>query len=170
MLNIYSGAFFAKITNSVELLTFLQEKVRPRCLTRLKIGFWLRVLHFFFLSGFSFTDTDDSQDSRGREGTILSSLLFPNCKLSRNNTQPKKYVWHRFWKGERSAFKKVNKASVYAEAAVRRACLKRCYEKFRRIHKKTSVTESLFGVFLWILRNLQEHLFCWTAPDDCFWL
>ena len=25
---------------------------------------------FFFLSGFSFTDTDDSQDSRGREGTI----------------------------------------------------------------------------------------------------
>ena len=26
---------------------------------------------FFFLSGFSFTDTDNSQDSRGREGTIL---------------------------------------------------------------------------------------------------
>ena len=25
----------------------------------------------YFLSGFSFTDTDDSQDSRGREGTIL---------------------------------------------------------------------------------------------------
>ena len=30
-------------------------------------GFFL----FFFLSGFSFTDTDNSQDSRGREGTIL---------------------------------------------------------------------------------------------------
>ena len=74
MLNIYSGAFFAKITNSVELLTFLQEKVRPRCLTRLKIGFWLRVLHFFFLSGFSFTDTDDSQDSRGREGQSFIPL------------------------------------------------------------------------------------------------
>ena len=27
--------------------------------------------HFFFLSGFSFTDTDNSQDSRGREETIL---------------------------------------------------------------------------------------------------
>ena len=26
---------------------------------------------FFFLSGFSFIDTDDSQDSRGREGTIF---------------------------------------------------------------------------------------------------
>ena len=26
---------------------------------------------FFFLSGFSFTDRDDSQDSRGREGTIF---------------------------------------------------------------------------------------------------
>ena len=30
---------------------------------------------FFFLPGFSFTDTDDSQDSRGREGTIFYSTL-----------------------------------------------------------------------------------------------
>ena len=30
---------------------------------------------FFFLSGFSFTGTDDSQDSRGREGTIFYSTL-----------------------------------------------------------------------------------------------
>ena len=29
----------------------------------------------FFLSGFSFTDTDDLQDSRGREGTIFYSTL-----------------------------------------------------------------------------------------------
>ena len=33
--------------------------------------FWI----FFFLSGFSFTDTDNSQDSRGREGTIFYSIL-----------------------------------------------------------------------------------------------
>ena len=33
---------------------------------------------FFFLSGFSFTDTDDLQDSKGREGTIFySTLPFP---------------------------------------------------------------------------------------------
>ena len=31
--------------------------------------------HFFFLSGFSFTDIDNSQDSRGREGTIFYSTL-----------------------------------------------------------------------------------------------
>ena len=33
----------------------------------------------FFLSGFSLTDTDDSQDSRGREGTIFyyTLLLLP---------------------------------------------------------------------------------------------
>ena len=32
--------------------------------------------HFFFiLSGLSFTDTDNSQDSRGREGTFLYSTL-----------------------------------------------------------------------------------------------
>ena len=30
---------------------------------------------FCFLSGFSFTDTDDSQESRGREGTIFYSTL-----------------------------------------------------------------------------------------------
>ena len=29
----------------------------------------------FFLSGFSFTDTDDSHDNRGREGTIFYSIL-----------------------------------------------------------------------------------------------
>ena len=38
----------------------------------------------------------------------------------------------------------VNITSVYAEAAVRRVLLKKCYEKFRKIHKKTSVPESLF--------------------------
>ena len=33
------------------------------------------IWNIFFLSGFSFTDTDDSQDSRGREGTIFYSSL-----------------------------------------------------------------------------------------------
>ena len=32
-------------------------------------------LSMFFLSGFSSTDTDDSQDSRGREGTTFYSTL-----------------------------------------------------------------------------------------------
>ena len=33
---------------------------------------------FFFLSGFSFTDSDDSQDSRGRKETVFySTLLLP---------------------------------------------------------------------------------------------
>ena len=30
---------------------------------------------FFYLSGFSFTDNDNSQDSRGREGTFFYSTL-----------------------------------------------------------------------------------------------
>ena len=34
-------------------------------------------LYIFFLSGFSFTDTDDSQDSRGREGTFFCFTLPP---------------------------------------------------------------------------------------------
>ena len=44
-LNIYNGVFFAKIPNGVELLTFSREKIHPRCLAGLKIGFWPRVLH-----------------------------------------------------------------------------------------------------------------------------
>ena len=36
---------------------------------------FIRVNRFFFLSGFSFTGTDDSQDCRGREGTIAYSTL-----------------------------------------------------------------------------------------------
>ena len=35
--------------------------------------FCFRVFTFFFLSGFSSTNTDDSQDSRGREGAIFYS-------------------------------------------------------------------------------------------------
>ena len=34
-----------------------------------------KIYIYFFLSGFSFTDTDDSQGSRGREGTIFYSTL-----------------------------------------------------------------------------------------------
>ena len=41
--------------------------------SRTQIG--KRVLFVFFLSGFSFTDTDDSQDSRGRQGTFFYSTL-----------------------------------------------------------------------------------------------
>ena len=39
---------------------------------------------------------------------------------------------------------KVNRTSVSAEAAVQRVLKKRFYEKFPRIHKETSVPESLF--------------------------
>ena len=34
-----------------------------------------QTIFFFFLSGFSITDTDDSQDSRGMEGTFFYSTL-----------------------------------------------------------------------------------------------
>ena len=49
---------------------------------------------------------------------------------------------------EKDRGRTLNRASVYAEAAFRRFLLKRCYEKFCRIHKKASLPESLFAVFL----------------------
>ena len=93
-LNIYNGAFLAKIPNGVELLTFSQEKLHPRCLTRLKIGFWLRVLH-------------------------IELTFVPNLQIKPKNTQPEKMCNIIFEKAKGSS-RKVNRASVYVEATVRR--------------------------------------------------
>ena len=41
---------------------------------------------FFFLSGFPFTDTDDSQDSKGREGTFWDLFLFDSTTSTRSRT------------------------------------------------------------------------------------
>ena len=71
--------------------------------------------------------------------------------------KPKKYSSRKkfdiFFDKAKGRRRTVNRASVYAEAAVRRVLKKRCYEKFFKILKKTSVLGSLFGVFSWILRN-----------------
>ena len=76
---------------------------------------------------------------------MLSSLLFPTYKLSRKNTQPENDIVFEKAKGQ---VRTANIAGVYAEAAVRRVLKKTGYQKLRRIHKKTSVSESLFGIFL----------------------
>ena len=43
--------------------------------SKVKINFLRKVIPFLFLSEFSFTDTDDSQDGRGREETFFYSTL-----------------------------------------------------------------------------------------------
>ena len=106
--------FFAKILNSFELLTALQKKLHCRCSTGVKSSF-----------GFE----------------KLSSLLLPVQNLSQENTQPENM--REIYKVQRRAGK-VNRTSVFAEAAVRRVLQKRFSDKFPRIHKKASVTESLF--------------------------
>ena len=59
-----------KIFNSIWLLRFCKDPPPPQQPTKIS----LKNSCLFFLSGFSFTDTDDSQDSRGREGTIFYSI------------------------------------------------------------------------------------------------
>ena len=93
-------SFFAKIPNGVELLTFSQEKLHPRCLTRLKIGFLLRVLH-------------------------IDLTFVPDLQM-----KPKKYSAIGFEKAKGRG-RKINRANVCAEAAVRRVLSKKCYGKFR---------------------------------------
>ena len=73
--------------------------------------------------------------------------MFPAYKLNRKNTHPENIqdiVFEKV-KGHGGT---VNRTSVYAEAAVRKVLLRRCYGKFRIIHKKNSVLESVFWCFL----------------------
>ena len=89
--------------------------------------------------------------------------MYPTYKLSRRkNAQPEK-MCDIVCDKVKDRGRTVNRANVYAEATIPKVFSKRCYEKFHRTHKKTSVPESLFAVFLWILRNLQERLFL----QDC---
>ena len=46
-------------------------------------------------------------------------------------------------------------------------CKKRCSQKFRKIHRKTPVPESLFKIFLNFAKFL-KHLFPRTRLGDCF--
>ena len=43
--------------------------------TKVELNCPRKLIPSLFLSGFSFTDTDDSQGGRGREGTIFYSIL-----------------------------------------------------------------------------------------------
>ena len=103
-------------------------------------------------------------------------ILFPILKLSRENTHLEN-VCGRFLKRQNSLWEsKQNKC--LCRTSHLKGSLKKCHETFRRIHKKTYMLESLFGhvylckfaaslkrgLFLWILRNLLENLFCRTPP------
>ena len=78
-----------KWTCSFQLLVCLSvcNFLLPPCMKRLNsISVPIRIhckKHFFFLSGFSFTDTDDSHDSKGREG---DHLLFHSTTSTSSRT------------------------------------------------------------------------------------
>ena len=69
--------------------------------------------------------------------------MFQVYKLTRENTQPKN-MCDIFFEKAKGRGETVNRTSVYAQAAIERVLLKKSYEKFRRIHKKTSVPECCF--------------------------
>ena len=69
--------FFAKILNGFQLLTIFAKNLHHRCSTGLKIGFRLRALN--------------------TELTLVPSLQIKPKKYSAG-----KYMWHHFWKGQRS--------------------------------------------------------------------
>ena len=117
--NIYNGASFAKIPNGVKLLTiFLIKKTTSQMFELVENS-----LH-------------------GKRFKYSAHFSSPTYKLSRNN------MCDIVCDKVKGRGRTVKRASVYAEAAIRKVFSKRCYEKFHRTHKKTSVSESLFHVFL----------------------
>ena len=86
--------FFAKILNGVKLLTIFTRKALSQMLEWVENRFLLMLFH-----------------------TELT--FFPTYKLSRKNTQPENMCDIIFEKAKGHG-RKVNRASVYAEAAVRR--------------------------------------------------
>ena len=79
--------------------------------------------------------------------------------------------------------------SAWPEESHRRCSMKNCVvESFAKFTGKRLCQSLLFNkvadlwpvtfnkrdsgtsVFLWILQNFQDHLFCRTSLDDCFWL
>ena len=52
--------------------------------------------NFFFLSGFSFTVTDDSQDSKGRDGTIFYSTLPLPPAYERSDISMQLCMWDEY--------------------------------------------------------------------------
>ena len=123
----YRGVFrnWSNICNgafSAKILKLLTISAKKSAYSaRLKIGFRLRVWNI--------------------ELTLVHSLQIKPKKYS-----ARKYVWRRFWKDERSWCD--SKQECLCSISRLKGSLKRFFEKFCRIHKKTSVPESLFCCFL----------------------
>ena len=113
-------SFFSKILNSFKLLTIFAKKLHRRCSTELKKGFWLRVWN--------------------AELTLVSSLQIKPRKYSSG-----KYVWHHFWKDERSCWERKQND-----------CL--C----RSSGPKCSLKKDLWE----ISQNLQKKHLCWNLFFD----
>ena len=117
--NIYNGVFLQKYLTALSCSLFSEKRLHHRCLTELKIDFCYR-------------------------SEILSLLLFLVYKLSRENTQPENICDIVFEKAQGRAGK-VDKTSVYAEAALRRFFKNRFMRNFAEFaKKKKKVLEPLF--------------------------
>ena len=69
--------------------------------------------------------------------------IVPSLQIKPRKYSAGKYVRHHFWKDE-GAWWESKQNECWHRSNRPKGSLKRCYEKFRRIRKKTSVPESLF--------------------------
>ena len=65
--------------------------------------------------------------------------------INQKKYSARKYVWHDFWKCERSWWDSKQNESLCWSSRPKESL--RCYEEFYKIHKKTSVPDLFFLVF-----------------------
>ena len=124
--------FLQKYLTALSCSLFSEKRLHHRCLTELKIDFCYR-------------------------SEILSLLLFLVYKLSRENTQPVNICDIVFEKAQGCAGK-VDKTSVYAEAALRRFFKNRFMRNFAEFAKKKKKKKSAGTSFLVKLSSLNLQL------------
>ena len=115
-------AFFAKILNGFKMLMFLPKKLHRRCSTWLKIGFWQRVWN-------------------------IELTLVPSLQIKPKKYWARKYVWRFFLKRWKVIGDSKHKECLRRSSRPQ-GSLKKMLWEIRRIHKKTSLLESLFCCFL----------------------
>ena len=141
--NVYNGSYL--FSYFLSHVNYFCKKAPYRCSAGLEIGFCLRVWN-------------------------IELTLVPSLQIKPKKNSARKYVWHRFWKGERSSGT-VHRMSVWRRSRPKGSFKKVLQEISQNSQENIFAGISFFfGVFLWILKHFLEHLFGRTVPDDYFWL
>ena len=95
------------------------------------------------------------------ENRLLAKGLkfWPSLQIKPKKYSARKYVWYRFWKCERSWWDSKQNECLCWRSHPKGFLKTDVITNFAEFTRKHLWRNLFFGVFLWILRNLKEHLF-----------